>query len=63
MKLATNRALGGIGLLFTILGGWFFLAGFEQPWTTSHVAALFFLIFGLALAIYGYGRDFFNAKR
>ena len=55
MKLSTNRGLGGIGLLFTILGGWFFLAGFEDPWTTSHIATLGFLILGLALGIYGYG--------
>jgi len=55
MKLSTNRGLGGIGLLFAILGGWFFLAGFEDPWTTSHIATLAFLVFGLVLAIYGYG--------
>jgi hypothetical protein len=56
MKLSTKRGLGGIGLLFTILGGWFFIAGFEIPWTASHITALVFLIFGLVLAIYGYGR-------
>ena len=56
MQFATNRGSGGIGLLFTIPGGWFFLAGFEDPWTASHITALAFLIFGLALAIYGYRR-------
>jgi hypothetical protein len=32
-----KRELVGGGLLLLILGGWFFVAGFEQPWTTSHI--------------------------
>lgn len=58
----TNRRLGSIGLLFTILGAWFFVAGFEQPWTIGHIGTLVFLIFGFALCIYGYGRALFGGK-
>jgi hypothetical protein len=62
MQRCTNRASGSIGLLFSILGGWFFLAGFERPWSIGHIGTLIFLIFGLALALYGYGKVFFDWK-
>jgi len=53
MKLSSSRAIGNIGLLFTIVGGWFFVAGFEQPWSAGHIGTLVFLIFGLVLCIVG----------
>jgi hypothetical protein len=62
MQLSTNRAVGSIGLLFTILGAWFFGAGFEQPWSVGHIGTLVFLIFGLALCAYGYGKALFGRK-
>lgn len=62
MQGYTNRRLGSIGLLFTILGLWFFMAGFEQPWSISHIGTLVFLIFGFSLCVYGYGRALFGGK-
>jgi len=62
MQRYTNRAWGSLGLLFAILGGWFFLAGFEQAWSIGHIGALAFLIFGLALALYGCGKGLFDRK-
>jgi len=62
MQRYTNRALGSIGLLFAILGGWFFVAGFERPWSFGHIGTLVFAIFGLALTFYGYGKVFFDRK-
>ena len=53
MKLSSSRAIGNIGLLFIIVGGWFFVAGFEQPWSAGHIGTLVFLIFGLVLCIVG----------
>ena len=62
MQRYTNRALGSIGLLFAILGGWFFVAGFERPWSFGHIGTLVFAICGLALTFYGYGKVFFDRK-
>ncbi len=53
MKLSSSRAIGNTGLLFTIVGGWCFVAGFEQPWSAEHIGTLVFLIFGLVLCILG----------
>ena len=34
----------------------------SQPWSTGHIGTLVFLIFGLALSLYGYGKVFFDRK-
>jgi hypothetical protein len=40
---------GSLGLLFVILGGWFFAAGFENPWTIGHICTLAILVLGIAI--------------
>ena len=62
MKLASNRAIGSIGLLFAIVGAWLFVAGFEQPWTGGHIGTLVFLILGLVLCVLGYSNAFSGRK-
>lgn len=52
MQRTSKRDLGGMGLLFVIVGGWFFLAGFEQPWTIGHIATLVLLVLGVAICAY-----------
>jgi hypothetical protein len=60
VKLDTNRRSGGLCLLFAILSAWFFLAGFEQPWTISHITMLVVLVTTLPLSVYFYGRHLFR---
>ena len=62
MKIASKRAIGSIGLLFTIVGTWLFVAGFEQPWTSGHIGTLVFLVFGLVLCVLGYSNAFSRRK-
>jgi hypothetical protein len=52
MQRLRKRELGGMGLLFVIVGGWLFAAGFEQPWTIGHIATLVMLIVGVAICLY-----------
>ena len=47
-----KRELGSLGLLFVIVGGWFFAAGFEQPWTVGHICTLVMLMSGIILCGY-----------
>jgi hypothetical protein len=49
MPRNSKREIGGLGLLFVILGGWFFAAGFENPWTIGHFCTLAMLIAGVLL--------------
>ena len=52
MQRASKRELVSLGVLFVILGGWFFVAGFEQPWTVSHIGALVMLVLGVVVCCY-----------
>jgi hypothetical protein len=63
MQLSSNRAVGGIGLLLTIIGGWLFVAGFEQPWTAGHFGTLALLVLGLLLCFVGYAKALFGGKK
>jgi len=63
MQIDSNRAAGGIGLLFTIIGGWLFIAGFEQPWSGAHFGTLGLLVVGLVCCSIGYGKAWFGDKK
>ncbi|HWB07825.1 MAG TPA: hypothetical protein VG826_01180 [Pirellulales bacterium] len=52
MQRPGKRELGSLGLLAVILGGWFFAAGFEQPWTIGHISTLVLLAIGLVICGY-----------
>lgn len=52
MERSSKREIGAIGALFVLVGGWFFGAGFERPWTIGHMSTLLMLLAGIAICVY-----------
>jgi hypothetical protein len=45
------------------VGGWLFIASFEQPWSGAHFGTLGLLVVGLVCCSIGYGKAWFGGKK
>ena len=52
MQRPGKRELSGLGLVCVLFGGWFFVAGFEQPWTFGHICTLAVFASGIMICAY-----------